>query len=89
MIESDCLLSIFGKLISFDSPSFGERQIGDDVVQQLRDLGFDIWEDEAAEAIGGSCGNLHAYLEGNLDLPPLRFSERTKLTAEKTIEYFI
>ena len=73
MIDTNRLLSLFEKLISFDSPSFDERRIGDFVTQQLHKLGLDLCEDGAAEAIGGSCGNLHAYLEGSLDLPPLLF----------------
>lgn len=73
MIATDRLISLFGKLISFDSPSFGERQIGDFVTRQLLGLGIPVWEDEAGEAIGGECGDLHAYLEGDVDLPPLLF----------------
>lgn len=73
MIDTNRLLSLFEKLVSIDSPSFGERELGAFVTQQLHTLGISVWEDGAAEAIGGSCGNLHAYLEGSLDLPPLLF----------------
>ncbi len=73
MIKTDRLLPLFEKLISMDSPSFQERRIGDFVKKQLFQLGISVSEDAAAEKIGGSCGNLHAYLPGSLDLPPLLF----------------
>lgn len=73
MIETDRLLALFERLISFDSPSYGERMIGDYVKAHLASLGITAIEDAAASAIGGNCGNLHAYLEGSLDLPPLLF----------------
>ena len=73
MVEINRLVSLFEKLISFDSPSFGEREIGDFVKGQLRKLGVSVTEDNASKAIGGNCGNLHAYLEGTLALPPLLF----------------
>lgn len=71
--DQNRLLALFEKLISIDSPSFGEREICDFVTEQLRGLGISPQEDGAAEIIGGNCGNLHAYLEGTLDLPPLLF----------------
>ncbi|MBQ8909600.1 MAG: M20/M25/M40 family metallo-hydrolase [Oscillospiraceae bacterium] len=71
MIDTNRLLSLFEKLISFDSPSFSERKIGDFVTQQLHKLGVSVWEDGAAEEIGGQCGNLLGFLEGDLTLPPL------------------
>lgn len=73
MIDRTGLLSLFEKLISIDSPSFGERQMGDFVASQLRDLGIPVSEDAAAAKIGGNCGNLHAFLNGSSDLPPLLF----------------
>ena len=73
MTNKKRLLTLFEKLISFDSPSFGEREIGDFVTDYLGKLGVSVSEDKAAEALGGNCGNLHAYIEGNSDLPPLLF----------------
>ena len=40
MIEKSRLLSLFEKLISIDSPSFGEREMGDFVTKKLRSLGL-------------------------------------------------
>lgn len=73
MIQTNRLLSLFEKLISIDSPSFKEREIGDFVTEQLNKLGISVREDSAAQAIGGNCGNLYAFIEGTLDLTPLLF----------------
>ena len=73
MINRDRLLSLFEQLISFDSPSFGEREICDFIKGKLADLGIAACEDGAAEKIGGNCGNLYAYVGGALNLPPLLF----------------
>ena len=73
MIERNYLLSLFEELIQIDSPSFRERRMGDVVTEKLKSLGIPVREDGAADVIGGSCGNLYGYLEGDLDLPPLLF----------------
>lgn len=73
LIKSNRLLTLFGELISFDSPSFGEREIGDFVTARLAQLGIAVDEDGAADIIGANCGNLYAYIKGELDLPPLLF----------------
>lgn len=72
-ISPNRILTLFEKLISIDSPSFGEREIGDFVTARLNELGISVSEDGAAEIIGGNCGNLYAYIDGELDLPPLLF----------------
>ena len=67
------LLTLFEQLVSFDSPSFGEREICDFLKEKLSDLGLTVQEDDTAEKISGSCGNLFGQLAGTLDLPPLLF----------------
>lgn len=71
--DKERLLTLFEKLISFDSPSFGERETGDFVLKKLAELGIAAEEDGSAQLIGGNCGNLHAYFDGTIELPPLLF----------------
>lgn len=73
MIDKKRLLSAFEQLVSIDSPSYGEREIGDLLKEKLTALGLPVREDDAAGKTGGSCGNLYCYVEGELDLPPLLF----------------
>lgn len=72
-INRDRLVSLFSQLISVDSPSYGERAVGDFLSEKLAVLGIPFQEDEAASRIGGNCGNLHALLDGEEALPPLLF----------------
>ncbi len=66
MIDSSRLLSLFEKLVSLDSPSFGERPVCDFLKDYLLRLGIHAAEDASAAATGGNCGNLYAYIPGTL-----------------------
>ena len=63
------LIDEFIKLVQIDSPSYGERQMGDYVKARLQKLGMTVIEDDAGEKIGGNCGNIYGYLKGNADAP--------------------
>jgi tripeptide aminopeptidase len=54
----------FAALCRIPSPFGHERAVADHVVEELRHLGIDVREDEAAEAAGAECGNLHARIPG-------------------------
>lgn len=77
MIQTERLIRTFCRLVSFDSPSYGERKICDCLKETLQQLGLTVTEDSAAEKIGGTAGNLYAVLPataGMETLPPLLFS---------------
>lgn len=74
MINRERLTKLFTHLVSIDSPSLGEREMCDYIGERLKILGIPYQEDETGEKIGGNAGNLYAYIEGELDLPPLLFS---------------
>lgn len=76
-INSDRLISEFKKLVSIDSPTLGERKMCDYLTGRLKELGFDVFEDDAGSKIGGSSGNLYGMLAGRGDRKneePLLFS---------------
>jgi tripeptide aminopeptidase len=54
----------FAALCRIPSPFGHEGAVADHVVSELRHLGIDVREDDAAEAAGAECGNLHARLPG-------------------------
>ncbi len=68
------LTELFQKLVSIDSPSFGERKMADMLTEELKKLGFSVEEDQAGEIYGGNAGNLYAYRKGTLPGEPLLFS---------------
>lgn len=51
----------FQELTAIDAPSFGEREMADRLIPKLKELGFEVEEDNAGEHFGGNAGNLYAY----------------------------
>lgn len=70
-INQQRLVKLFQELVAIDSPSYGERTMADVLTGKLKSLGFSVEEDDAAEKLGGTAGNLIATLPGSLDLPPV------------------
>lgn len=70
-IDQQRLVQLFQELVSIDSPSYGERAMADVLTGKLKALGFAVEEDDAAQKLGGTAGNLIATLPGELDLPPI------------------
>jgi len=73
MVNRERMLRTFQTLVSIDSPSYGERSMGDHLKRQLAALGISPEEDGAGAAIGGNCGNIYGLLPGDESLPPLLF----------------
>lgn len=67
-IQPDRLAETFAALVAIDSPSYGERQMADELTRRLRTLGLTVEEDDAAERIGGTSGNLYGFLPGTLEI---------------------
>src|SRR5437762_1797174 len=57
------VLDLFLELASIASPSGDERAVTNRVADELRVLGLDVVEDDAAGRIGSNAGNLYARLE--------------------------
>lgn len=70
MINRERLLAEFLELTRIDSPTKNERQIADVLKNRLEGLGLNVTEDNTGELIGGNCGNVFAYLNGNLPNSP-------------------
>ncbi|GHU04468.1 peptidase [Spirochaetia bacterium] len=70
-MSTERLYDTFSKLVSIDSPSSGERGVCDFLGAKLLTLGFDIFEDDTAQKIGGNSGNLYGFLQGDSGLEPI------------------
>lgn len=73
-MNKDRLVKEFCKLVEIDSPSFGERNMADQLKDYLLELGFTVHEDNAGLHYNGNCGNIYGFLKGNLKGEPLLFS---------------
>ena len=63
-MNTDRILELFTELVSLDSLSFGERAVADVLIRELKDIGFEVIEDEAGAQFGSDTGNLYARLKG-------------------------
>lgn len=74
MIREDRLTDTFMTLLKQESPSLEELPLAQWLTAHLRERGFTVRMDGAAEATGGNCGNLIAHLPGNREMEPLCFA---------------
>ena len=72
--DKDRLVKDFCGLVEIDSESLCEREMADAIKAKLETIGFEVTEDGAGEAVGGSAGNLFAVLKGDPDIEPVLFS---------------
>ena len=85
-IDENRLYRTFLDLVAIDGVTFAERPVAEFVKKYFSDLGLPVEEDEAAEAIGGDCGNLLVRMPGkNPAATPLIFASHldTVLPTEK------
>ena len=73
-MDQDRLLKQFCRLVSIDAPSLKERRMADYLKAELEELGFEVEEDGAGDALEGDSGNLYAVLKGTKKSSPLLFS---------------
>lgn len=74
MVNRERIIKEFCRLVSIDSISYRERELGDAMTSALKELGFEVMEDAAGETYHGNCGNLYGFLPGKLKGDPLLFS---------------
>jgi tripeptide aminopeptidase len=72
-INKERIISEFTKLVSIDSKSFYEKDMGIYIKERLVSLGFSVFEDNAGEILNGNCGNIYGFKEGDASLDPLLF----------------
>ena len=73
-VNTERLVEEFKELVAIDSVSFHERRMADTLKSKLLKLGFEVYEDGAAEVYGSEAGNVYGFLPGTLEGPPLLLS---------------
>ena len=74
MIRTERLVQSFLELTAIDNPTLHERELSEHLRRRFAALGIVLDEDGAGAAIGGSAGNLYAYLPGDEALAPILLS---------------
>jgi tripeptide aminopeptidase len=64
-IDEKRLVRTFLDLVEIDGVTFAERPVAEFVKNYFSDLHLPVEEDDAAESIGGDCGNLLVRIPGN------------------------
>jgi len=74
MIDAKRLGDRFTRLAQIDSESRNEAQIAKVLETILTKMGAEVLFDDAADKVGGNCGNLVARFKGNVDTDPIFLS---------------
>lgn len=75
MINEARMLDEFIELVSIPCPSKDEKAEADLLVQKLQEMGLEVKVDGAGTKIGGTTGNVWAFLPGNVAGAPRLFLE--------------
>ena len=65
------ILDEFMELVSISSPTGDERRMADALKKKLLEIGCEVFEDDAGQALGGTAGNVIARLRGEGGRPVL------------------
>ena len=81
MVNEERIRKAFTELVVYDSESFREKQIGEEVARRLRALGLEVTADEGTdkaflETHPESHPNIYALLKGNAPGEPVLFSSQ-------------
>ncbi len=64
MLDEERLKRLFTEMVQIDSPSRDERALADYLLEKLRGMGIECFEDNAADKTGGNTGNIIAEIPG-------------------------
>jgi len=78
------LVSLFKDLCLINAPAREERAAADFVITVLKEMGLEVWEDAAGEAVGGNSGNVIALLKATKPEAPRIFLSAHLDTVEPT-----
>ena len=73
-INRNRLVEEFCELVAIDAPSYEEYDMSQVLIGKLKELGFEVLQDNAGEVIGGNAGNVYGYLKGEIEGDPILFS---------------
>lgn len=71
MVNKERMVKEFIELTSIDSLTRQERQMADCLTKKLKDMGYEVYEDNAGEKIGGNAGNIICTVKGTKQVSPV------------------
>lgn len=71
MINKQRLVDEFLNLVAIDSLTKQERKMADALLERLKSMGYEPYEDDTGSKIGGNAGNVVCHVKGNTNAPAL------------------
>ncbi len=68
------LVDEFLELVQIDSETKHEEKISPVIIEKLKEMGFEVYQDDAHTRNGHAVGNIIATLKGTLDVEPIYFT---------------
>lgn len=75
MLNKERVIQNFIELVSVPCPSKDERQEAELIMRKLHEMGIEAEMDNVGEKVGGTCGNVWAYIKGRKPEAPVLFFE--------------
>lgn len=74
MINKERMLNTFMEYVKIDSETKNEKTIGERIIKDLKELGLDVYTDEAGKKLNSNGNNVYCHIPGNLQNEPMLFS---------------
>ncbi|MCT4619420.1 MAG: M20/M25/M40 family metallo-hydrolase [Marinisporobacter sp.] len=74
MINQERIVNEFLKYVQIDSPTKKEGKFASFIVEELKNIGLEVYVDDAGDQVGSDTGNVIAKLQGSKDVEPILFS---------------
>lgn len=74
MINQERIVNEFLKYVQIDSPTKKEGKFARFIEEELKNIGLEVYVDDAGDQVGSDTGNIIAKLKGSKDMEPILFS---------------
>lgn len=74
MINNERLLNTFMEYVKIDSETKNENAIGQRIINDLKELGLEVYTDEAGKKLNSNGNNIYCYAPGTTDSEAMLFS---------------
>lgn len=74
MINNERLLNTFMEYVKIDSETKNEKAIGERIFKDLKELGLEVYTDEAGKKLNSNGNNIYCYISGTNDSEAMLFS---------------
>lgn len=74
MINNERMLQTFMEYVKVDSETKNEKAIGERIIKDLKELGLEVYTDEAGKKLNSNGNNIYCHIPGTIDSETMLFS---------------